>query len=68
MISFRPMRTHAVAFPFFLIAAATTGWHGCQPSGSAKGPAAAATPASAASCGVTLLYQNNNNGEIEPCG
>ena len=67
------MRSLAVAFPFLVIA--SVGWHGCQPSSSsAVSRSAAAAPVSpsgnvtASACGLTILYQNNGNGEIEPCG
>ena len=66
------MRSLAVAFPFFVLAASSIGYHGCQPStaGSPR-PSLAAAPSAAvsgAACGLTILYQNNGNGEIEPCG
>ncbi|HVO29792.1 MAG TPA: hypothetical protein VMV18_03615 [bacterium] len=64
------MRSNALAFPFVVLAASALGWHGCQPTtaGGAKPTAAAPTPAGSTAVGLTLLYQNNGNGEIEPCG
>lgn len=65
------MRSHFTAFPFALIAASALGWHGCQPS-SATNPKLGAVPAATSGTGagaaLTILYQNNANGEIEPCG
>jgi len=64
------MHVKALAFPFVLLAATAGTFHACQPTG----PAAAGktgTPAgagSAGNCGITVLYQNNGDGEIEPCG
>lgn len=46
--------------PFALLAA---GWPACQPTPKNNGAADAG-----AKCGITVLYQNNGNGEIEPCG
>lgn len=64
------MRSNALAFPFAILAASAFGWHGCQPTtaGGAKPASAAPTSAGSAVSGLTLLYQNNGNGEIEPCG
>jgi hypothetical protein len=44
---------------------AAAGWPACQPSGTSAHPTASAA---AASCKLTVLYQDNDDGEIEPCG
>ncbi len=45
------------------IALLTAGWQACQPSRATTSGAAGGK-----ACGLTVVYQNNNNGEIEPCG
>ena len=55
----------SVWLPLAPIALLAAGWPACQPTGS-KNPG---SPADAgAKCAITVLYQNNGNGEIEPCG
>lgn len=52
------MRTLSLAS----IALLTAGWQACQPSGTTSSAPKGKT------CGLSIVYQNNNNGEIEPCG
>lgn len=46
-------------FWFLPLALVTAAWPACKTSSAAKPDGTR---------GVTVLYQNNNNGEIEPCG
>ena len=50
--------------PLAPIALLAAGWPACQPTGTKTSGTADAGVA----CGITVLYQNNGNGEIEPCG
>jgi len=44
------------------LAILAAGWPACQPTGTGT------APAKGGKCGITIVYQNNDNGEIEPCG
>jgi hypothetical protein len=64
------MRPIVFAAPFAALAISTAGWHGCQPTGKSPTPVSSIVGAadSKGACGLTVLYQNNADGEIEPCG
>ncbi len=49
-----------------LLGAVSVGHPACRPNGGA--PGASSGVAGGPVKGVTVLYQNNANGEIEPCG
>ena len=61
------MQMKAIAFPFVVLAVSAGSFHACQPAAPVSSAKTGATP-SAGNCGVTVLYQNNGDGEIEPCG
>lgn len=57
------MAKYSPSLPLAAFALLAAGWPACQPNGTATVPAK-----SGAKCGITVVYQNNDNGEIEPCG
>ena len=63
MLGSRGMRVSDL-LPLGAFAILAAGWPACQPSGTSV----TASAKSGARCGITIVYQNNDNGEIEPCG